>query len=449
MSDEPTNPEPEVYKEVLKQIETIGASSKENHELLNKSFKELKTELEKTGTVDRGKISKLQEDIVTRQEGIDNANKQMTKRMDDLEIAMKRPGGIITETSGKDIQEALDFHLLCKSLKGEKFGPRERANFEPDLSVVKEYKKLMPEWLRSDDKYMNETEKKALSVGVDPDGGFTVTPEMSARIITRIFESDPIRQMATVETISTDAIEFPVDFDEFESGWVGETQSRPVTTNAQRDKKRIVVHEMYSKPKATQQLIEDSAMNIENWIANRVADKFMRFEAAAFVTGDGIGKPRGFLTIANGTNYGQVEQVNMGKAAAITADGFINVKYALTEFYLNRGTWLMNRLTVRDTMQLKDGNGNYLWKPAIAVDAPSTILSLPVRMSTTMPIVAANTLSVAIADWAQAYTIVDRLGITILRDPFSDKPFVEFYTRKRVGGDVVNHEAIKIGKIAV
>ena len=135
-------------------------------------------------------------------------------------------------------------------------------------------------------------------------------------------------------------------------------------------------------------------------------------------------------------------------AFGIAPDGFIAVKYALVEQYLSRGTWLMRRSTVADAMYLKDGAGRYIWKPGWKDDSESTILGLPVRMSPTMPAVAGAALAVAIADWAEAYMVVDRLGVTIQRDPFTQKPMVEFYTRKRVGGDVVNFQAIKIGVIA-
>jgi len=139
----------------------------------------------------------------------------------------------------------------------------------------------------------------------------------------------------------------------------------------------------------------------------------------------------------------------MGAAAALTGDGFHDVKMSLIEHYLNRGTWLMNRLTVNETLQLKDGTGNYIWRAGLEPNMPSNILGLPVRMSTTMPTIAAGTLSVAIADWREAYMVVDRLGITIIRDNLTVKPMIEFYTRKRVGGDVINYQAIKLGKIAV
>jgi HK97 family phage major capsid protein len=141
----------------------------------------------------------------------------------------------------------------------------------------------------------------------------------------------------------------------------------------------------------------------------------------------------------------------MGHATALVADGFYDVKYSLIEQYLERGTWVMARGTLAAALLLKDGTGNYLWNPNYREDREdkhSTLLGLPVRMSTTMPAVAAGALSVALADWKEAYTIVDRLGITIQRDPFTVKPMVEFYTRKRVGGDITNFQSIKIGVVA-
>ncbi len=450
MSDEPKNTnEPEVQKQVLEEIKTLGAKSQENYDELRKSYKTLQDELDNRKTVDKEKEERLKEDIITRQEKIDEANAKMNGRIDDLEVALKRPGAAVGGPDAeKEAKEAYDFIVHCKAAKGEKMTWADRKALKADVNSYRDYKKLLKEYLRSDEKYLSPEELKSLSVGVDPDGGYTVTPEMSSRIIQKIYETDPIRQLSTVETISTDALELMVDWDQFSVGWVGETANRDETSTAKMNKKRIPVAEMYAKPAATQQLLEDSAVNIEQWISGKVADRFSRLEGAAFVEGDGVNKPRGFLTYANGTSFGQIEQVSMGAAATLTADGFVDIKYALTEFFLERGTWLMNRTTVRDAMKLKDGEGNYLWKPAFAVDSPSTILSLPVRMSTTMPAVAANALSVALADWSAAYTIVDRLAITILRDPYSNKPFVEFYTRRRVGGDVVNFDAMKIGIIS-
>jgi HK97 family phage major capsid protein len=325
---------------------------------------------------------------------------------------------------------------------------------EVDVEGFKTYKTAYNAFLRTrDEKFLSADHMKAMILGSDPDGGYTVTPVMNNRIITRQYESDPLRQLASVERISTDAMEWMVDFDEAGAGWEGETETGAETDTPKTFKKRIPVHVMYAKPKASQTLLEDSSINIENWLADKVASRFNRIEAASFITGNGVGKPRGILTYSNydtaGTDqWGRIERTNMGAAAALTADGFIDVKFSLVEQYLNMGTWLMNRLTVADAMQLKNGNGDYIWKAGLAEDRHGTILGMPLRMSTTMPVVAAGALSVAIADWREAYMIVDRLGITVQRDPYTAKPMVEFYTRKRVGGDVANFQAVKIGVIA-
>jgi HK97 family phage major capsid protein len=272
---------------------------------------------------------------------------------------------------------------------------------------------------------------------------------MSARIVEKIFQGDPFRQLCNVETIGTDALELTEDLDEAGDGWEGETVVGAETTTPQLKKKRIQVFNQYARPRATQKLLEDSSINIEQWLANKVGQKMLRTEGAAFVTGDGVARPRGFLTYANGTAYGQVEQVALGAAATVTTDGLIDLEFSLMEEYLMRATWAMNRLTVASIMKLKDGDGQYIWRPGILAGQPSTLLGLPMRMSTTMPVVAANALSIAIADWNEFYTIVDRLGITVQRDPYTVKPFVEFYTRRRVGGDVVNYQAGKIGVVSV
>jgi HK97 family phage major capsid protein len=323
-----------------------------------------------------------------------------------------------------------------------------------DIDEYMKYKKTFVRFLRKGKDIMGPEDHKTMLVGSDPDGGLTVTPAMSARIIQRQYEIDPIRSLASVETISTQALEMMTDFGQFGYGWEGETEKGAETDTSQIGKKRVPVHIMYAKPKATQMLIEDSAINIENWISDKVAARFGRIEAEAFITGDGVGKPRGFLTYADWTTAGtfengKVEQIHMGAAAALTADGFYNIKYGLVEYYLNSAglAWLMARSTVLAALKLKDGTGNYLWQPGFTADAPSMIIGIPVRMSPNMPAVAANAKSVVLADWKEAYLIVDRLGITVQRDPYTKKPFIEFYTRKRVGGDVVNYEAIKIGTI--
>jgi HK97 family phage major capsid protein len=461
------SPEPEVVKAVQDEIKKLGDNTKANYDDLHIAYEALKSVIDKSdGKVDalvKAQMTKLTEDITTRQEALDakvaesiKAEKDaLTQRIDAVETAMKRtpledPAKSAEELS-MEKKAAMDFMIYTMVVKdkGDKGATYDRVNaMKADVEGYKNYKKAFETFLRKDERFTSPENLKTLSVGSDPDGGYTVTPVMSNRIITRLFEGDALRDLAAVETISTGAIEWLVDWDEAGWGWEGETETGAETSTPQLYKKRIPVHVMYAKPRATQTLLEDSSINIENWLADKVADRFTRGEGAAFVTGNGVGKPRGFETYANGTGWGQVAQVAMLHATALTADGFIAVKYSLVEQYLNRGTWLMNRSTVADAMYLKDGAGRYIWKPGMTDDKNSTILGLPVRMSTTMPAVAASALSVALADWKEAYMIVDRLGITVQRDPYSAKPYVEFYTRKRVGGDVTNFQAIKLGIIS-
>ena len=466
---------PEVVKAVFAEIDKQNDGHKQNYSNIKKEADELRRLVDevkgsaltsdKIDPILKDRIEKFTESIVTRQAEIDisfaeakKAEAEAQKRMDDLEKAIRRPGMDMTQADYAKLEkDALNWHIDCMAGKDEGAKWSRTKDIKPDVEGYKTYRDAFISLMRAKGDHpevaLGAENYKSLSVGVDPDGGYTVTPAMGSRIITRIFESDPIRSLAATESITTGAIEWMVDFDEAGWGWEGETETGAETGTPQLYKKRIPVHVMYAKPKATQTLLEDSGINIENWLADHVGRRFARGEGAAFVTGDGVGKPRGILTYPNvdtaGTpQWGRVERVNMGHASSLTADGFIDVKFSLTEFYMGRASWLMNRTSVAAAMQLKNGDGDYIWRPGLEMSEPGQILGLPVRMSTTMPVVAANALSVALADWMEFYMIVDRLGITVQRDPFTAKPFIEFYTRKRVGGDVVNFEAGRIGVVA-
>ena len=292
-------------------------------------------------------------------------------------------------------------------------------------------------------------EAKTMSVGSDPDGGYFVTPARSARMLTIIYESSPMRELATVETIGSDSIEYPVDEDESDAGWVGETEVRTGNNGtAQIGIQKINVHEIYAKPKATTKLLEDGSVDVGAWLERKIGEKFARTEASAFISGNGVKKPRGILTYNSGSTRGTLEQINSGAAAAVTFDGLIRVVGSLKEPYHPGATWLMRRATEMEVMLLKDGNGQYLWRPSLEAGKPSTLRGYTVHHAADMTAMGANALAIAFGNFKAGYTIVDRLGVSILRDPYSAKPFVEFYSRKRVGGDVTNFEAIKIHKIA-
>ena len=234
------------------------------------------------------------------------------------------------------------------------------------------------------------------------------------------------------------------------AGWTTETGAVSDTTTATIYKESIPTFELYAQPKATQRLIDDSAIDIEAWIAEKVADIFSRTENTAFISGNGTSQPKGILSYAAGTSWGQIQQISSGTSAAVTVTGLINLYYSLADEYARNSTFLMNRATVQAVRLLKDAtSGQYLWQPSLAAGSPDTLMGLPVVQASDMPVPAASSLSIAVGDFKRAYKIVDRLGIRILRDPFTDKPFVKFYTTKRVGGEVVDTNAIKLLKLAI
>lgn len=289
-------------------------------------------------------------------------------------------------------------------------------------------------------------EFKAMSVGSDPDGGYFVPPDTSGRLSQILYESSPIRQVAAVQTISVDALEGPTDDDEVTSGWVGEMESRSETTTPRRGMWRIEAHEQYAKPKITQKLLDDAQYDVEGWLAKKVADKLGREENSAFVNGDGVAKPRGFLTYPDGTGRGYIKRVKSGAngafAAADPGDKLIDVVYTIKNAYRANAHWMLSRLTLGEIRKLKDGQDNYLWQPDFTQKGNGKLLGYNIVEAEDMPEIAAGSLSIAFGDFREAYQIVDRIGIRVLRDPYSNKPFVEFYTTKRVGGDVVTYEAL-------
>lgn len=367
-------------------------------------------------------------------------NEAQKERLEKIETAIKR--GSFGGGSREDVlnEAKSDYSdLVCKYMRGgsgnEDHG---RGWNETDRTRYNELHKQLGE-------------AKLLAVQSDPDGGYWVSPDESGRMVERIFETSPMRQVASSQTISTDALEGIVDDDEAGAEWVGETDTPTDTTTPKIGKWRIPVHEQATRPKATNKLIEDSAINIETWLAGKVTRKFARAENLAFVSGDGVSKPRGFNDYpSNGLEdfeRGKIGQLISASSGALDFDDLDKLLAGLKDEYEVNSTWAFNRRTKGEIRRLKDGDGQYLWEPSRQVGEPATILGRPIIGFEDMPNVAADAQAVAIADWTATYQIVDRIGISVLRDPFSEKPFVEFYTRKRVGGDVLNFDSIKILKI--
>lgn len=308
--------------------------------------------------------------------------------------------------------------------------------------------KAFGNYMRMGEKGLGPEEFKALSTDSDPDGGFFLPTNRSQEIIRYLKEHSPVRELASVQTISVgDSYELPAEDSSTEpgAGWVSERESRAETTTPKVKMLKIFVHEMYAAPRVTQKLLDDVAFNAEGWLSDRVSFRFMQIEGDAFINGNGEGKPRGIL------NHTGITTINTGSAAAIGDDGADKIKdvyYSLPEYYAKRATWLMKRATIGTIRKLKDGNGQYLWQPGMSAGDPPTIEGRPYREAVDMPGEGANNIVAIFGDFKMGYQIVDRQGIRVLRDPYSAKPFVEFYTTIRVGGDVVLEEAFRFLKCA-
>ena len=331
-----------------------------------------------------------------------------------------------------------------------------------DMGLAKERAKAFDSWMRDKKSGqdtieligLDQAEQKEMQTQVNPDGGYLVRPEFADKVASRIFESSPIRQLASVQTIGSKSLIITLDDQEAGGGWAGEQETRSETTTPQLGEIEITAHELFANPKATTAMLEDSAINLENFLSGKVSSKFSRLEATAFVTGNGIKKPRGFLDYAASASSAYerdaLEQVNSGNASLVTADGVVDLQNSLKEFYQTNATWLMKRSTFGAVMKLQDVDGAYLFNLGLNnVGLPTlNLLNRPVMFADDMPAIADNALAMAYGDFREGYQIVDRRGITVLRDPYTTKGKVEFYTTKRVGGDVINYEAIKIGKVA-
>ena len=425
--------------EVNRIIEGLGSAFEEFKSANNERL----SQIEKSGVADpllTDKIEKLTAAMDAKQDALT----EVQKRLEKAETAAARHPR--SGASGDDME--------AKARKWA-IGNAKRRGVQADTDFgateMAEYRKAFTTYMRKG-QMAEELHAKALSVGIDPDGGYTVEPDTSGRIVQKVFETSPMRQVASAQTIGTDALEGLFDLDEAGANFVGETAGRPETDTPQLAKWRIPVHELYAFPFATQKVLDDSELDLESWLATKVSDRFARRENAAFVNGDGVGKPRGFLTYAAGTNLpGTIQQLGTGASGAFAAapdggDVLLNAIYSMKQTYRANARWHMNRSVVGAVRQLKDTDGRYLWQPGLVMGQPSTLLGFPVLEFEDMPDIAANSLSIAFANMAEAYQIVDRQGIRVLRDPYTSKPFVGFYSVKRVGGDVVNFEAIKLVK---
>lgn len=438
MADKQTDNE--LHKEIVQLVEKQRELSESNHaeskEALEKVEKELGEKFEKIDT--------LNNDLRVEKK----AREEADKRLDDLEKEVSlanlsaKNGDEYIRTKADD---ALAGFMRVNEFKGFDDWQAYRDQSAEELSQI---------MAKGADDFHLDLVRKDLISGINPDGGFFVPPAPMRTIETKVFETSPIRPLASILTTTSDSFKFVVDDDEADSGWVGEVDTRADTGTPKINEIIIPIHEIFAQPRATQTMLDDAGFNIEGWLTNKVSTRFVRQENLAFVAGDGSKKPKGFTDFAASADpdvyeFNTVGQLETAGSGVIASDDIKSIVGLLKEDYQSNAVFGMKRATWTEITKLKDSQGRYLFD-MISNLRDGDIMQLlgqSVVLMNDMPDIATGALSVVYGDFREFYTIIDRMGIRILRDPFTAKPFVKFYTTKRVGGSVTNFEAAKLLKI--
>ena len=378
------------------------------------------------------------------------------KSIEDFMAKMTAPG--IHSKEDQDLsEETKSFNL---TMRAEYQGKGKAAPSDFDVQGYKHYKsaffKLMSGTTLDS---LSSDERKAMSAGSDPDGGYLLPQSTVGRVVAKVYEQSTMRRIANVQTISTEKIEGLVDNDEASAGWVSELGTRSDSATPTLGKWEIDSHEMYAMPKISQKLIDDAATDVESWLAAKVADKFARVEGTAFTTGDGVGKPRGLFSYTTAATaddsraWGVFEHIKTGTNADFNAttkaDPLLDLIGAFKDQYLQGASWLMRREVRTKLRKLRGATSDlYLWEPSLQMGQPDRLNGYPVNIDQYVPTLATDSLSLAFGDFREAFTIVDRIGIRTLRDPYTAKPYIVFYSTKRCGSGAVNFEAIKFLKFS-
>jgi HK97 family phage major capsid protein len=300
-------------------------------------------------------------------------------------------------------------------------------------------------------------EAKGMNTVVAAEGGFLVDPKTAETISNVLRSGASIRALARVVQVEAGAYDVLVEHTELGAGWLDELTAAGETGAPQVERISIALHELSAAPTASQRILDDAAFDVEGWLAERIAERFLRAEAAAFVNGDGVNKPKGFLTkpaVANaGWAWGSIGYVATGTSGAFDpnepGDALVDLVYALPAAYRAGAAFVMNSKTAGEVRKMKDGQGRFLWIEGLQAAQPPLLVGYPVLIAEDMPDIGADTHAIAFGNFEKGYTVAERPDLRILRDPYSAKPNVMFYATKRVGGDVTDFAAIKTLKFGV
>jgi HK97 family phage major capsid protein len=441
------------------------------HERLKGRYHALERKDESGGAI-TPELKKLNDELLSsvakmREKNDEHFEELRKKKVDDVVVKdhVDRINGAITALEEKMTAEILEVKraaIFAKNGKDDKAKAPELVAYEQKFS---EYLRKGGERRAEELRPLEDAavEAKALSTNVESSGGFTVLPQIDQNIIDLTVLVSSVRSIAAVQQISSPTLERIVNVRGTDAGHVGEVDPRVQTNTSSFEKLEFHVGEIYAQPAATQQMLDDSYINVEQWIASEVATGFARVEGIDAISGDGVKKARGFLSypvVADANwSWGNVGYIPTGTLGAFTpvsagppivqgVDVFFDLIEALNPPFLPGAGFVANRRTVAQMRKFKNLMGDYIWQPGLTAGAPATFLDYPITRLEHMPDIAANSYSIAFGDFRQFYQIVDRIGIRTLRDPFTAKPYILFYTTKRTGGGILNFEAAKFLKFS-
>ncbi len=396
-----------------------------DHKDVSEVAKELKSSFEEFQKKNDKRIDAIESEKGKLAESVDTLNGKLYE-LDELKssleaelAAVKRPGGGVANKDAAEHKSA--FELFVR--KGKDDG-------------------------------LAELEQKAMQTGTDPDGGYAVPEELDRNIISALRDEVVMRQECNVVSVGTPSYKRLVNKGGTGSGWVGETDTRPETNTSKIGTVEPVWGEIYGNPAATQTMLDDAFFNVEQFITGELAIEFAEQEEAAFTNGDGSKKPKGLLAYGSedksdkDREWGKLQHLLLKKPDELTADEVMQLVYTLRKPYRNGAKFMMNNSTLFKVRTLKDSQGNYLWQPGLQLGQPSALLGYGIAENEQFADMAAGAVPLAFGNFKRCYTILDRIGIRMLRDPYTNKPFVHFYTTKRVGSMMVDSNAVKLLKAA-
>jgi HK97 family phage major capsid protein len=313
---------------------------------------------------------------------------------------------------------------------------------------------VMTKFIRKgDESGLEDLQQKAMSTASDEDGGYAI-PEVIAKDLENFeYQSSAVMRLANVVEAESGVYKKLVNLRGTGAGWVGETDARPNTGTPKLISVDIVIGEVYANPQATQQMLDDASFNVEQFIAEEVGEKFADQLGASLINGDGVNKPKGILSYANtnefdgSRDFGVLQHVVTSTTGQVTFDDVKGLRSSLNSKYRQGAAFLMNETTALHLSRLKDANGQYIWQESVSAGEPPTLLGYPVEIDENLPDIAAGAFPLIFGNLKRGYHIPKRFDIRMLRDPFTSKPYVNFYTTQRIGGGVVNSEAIKLLKV--